>query len=92
MKAKGDAFDVRTWAENAQRVKNTCCICVGKPEPAAAIKLIAEMRLKGETEVSQPQISQMLKERFGVRIGPSSIQRHVRSCLGIHWGSATRLK
>ena len=89
---KGEPFDVKGWAQQAQRAKVNCCICLGKPEAAAAIKLIAEMRLKGETEASQPQIAQMLKERFGVRIGTSSIQRHVRVCLGIHWGSATRLR
>lgn len=92
MKSKGEAFDVRGWAQKAKRTSAKCCICLAKPEVESAVRLLAEMRVKGETEVSQPQISEMLRERFGVRIGTCSIQRHIRSCLSIHWGTATRLK
>jgi hypothetical protein len=50
------------------------------------------MRVKGETEVSQPMVSQMLLERFKIEMSVGSLQRHYRSCEMIHWGTATRLR
>jgi len=92
-KAGSEAFDVRKWAKES-KVQNArrCMICTMPKQAIDAVNMIGEMRVKGETEVSQPMVAQMLLERFEIEVGVGSLQRHYRSCEMIHWGTATRLR
>lgn len=86
-------FDTVAWAK-AARVQNArkCCVCTLPKDALAAVNLIGEMRIKGETEVSQPMIADMLSNQYGVTVNVASLQRHYRACQFIHWGTAQRLR
>lgn len=92
-KARSEAFDVRKWAiENKVQNARKCVVCLMPQAALDAVNMIGEMRVKGETEVSQPMVAQMLLERFEIEVKVGSLQRHYRSCEMIHWGTATRLR
>ena len=92
-KAGSEAFDVRKWAkENKVQNARKCAVCMMPRAALDAVQMIGDMRVKGETEVSQPMVSQMLLERFKIELSVGSLQRHYRSCEMIHWGTATRLR
>lgn len=90
---KQPKFDTVAWAKTA-RVQNArkCCVCTMPKEALAAVNLVGEMRVKGETEVSQPMIVDMLSTEYNITINVASLQRHYRACQHIHWGTAQRLR
>jgi len=90
---KQSKFNAAAWAK-AARVQPTrrCVVCSLPKDALDAVNLIGEMRVKGETEVSQPMVAEMLNGEYGVDVGVPSLQRHYRNCLWIHWGTAQRLR
>ena len=91
-RAKSKPFDVRQWAADVKPAGNGRCQTCAHEEAAEAVKVIAEMRLRGETHATFPGIARMLKERYGYAYGPAALLGHVRKCLGISWRNAKRIE
>ena len=71
------------FLKTPQMHKTTCMTCLTCSEEVLAnIKLYAEMKVEGSTNVSWNALAKHLIEKYDYKPSKYSLMRHCRSCLG----------